>query len=234
MYFYKNNTMNTTKHTFVKYTISIALLLFTATYICAADEDEELMWYEDRTEAFAAAKKENKNILLFWGNNSCSSCTITKLRLNQAALRELVDENFILWFCDTDRSDQANDYVALYHFAISYPLICIIDPNDSIVPLSYSTGSANVEKLRTMLTEYLPTANESILATSPKAYIADNLLALSNTTADETISIYTVYGQLVDSFVKKEYSIIRNTSSLPKGILIVRSSEKWTAKIVNQ
>ena len=225
--------MNTAKHTFVKYTISLTLVLFAATYICAADEDEGLKWYEERTEAFAAAKKENKNVLLFWGNNSCGSCIGTKLRLNQTALKEIVDESFIPWFCDADRSRQADDYTALY-FAISYPLICIIDPNDSIVPLSYSIGSASVEKLRIMLTENLPTATESILATSPKAYIADNRLALSNTTTDETISIYTINGQLVDSFVKKEYSITKSTSSLPKGILIIKSSEKWTVKIVNQ
>lgn len=223
--------MNTRYTLFIKSVIAITFILFGINDIQASD-NEELKWYEDKSEAFTAAKAENKHVFLLWGRTSCSNCIIAKMHLQKPSLIETVQENFILWFCDADNNKQANNYVNMYQFN-TLPLVCIIDPNNEAKPLDHRTGGIKEDNMITFVTNNLPTANETILSASTKAYIADNILTISNGLANEIISIYTINGQLVDSFVKNEEQISKNVAQLPKGILVVSSSENWNLKVRN-
>ncbi|MDR2919503.1 MAG: thioredoxin family protein [Tannerella sp.] len=220
-----------------KYKTIIRYVLCTF-FICYAGSkafanDENTIWYESKEEAFSAAKEQNKHVFLLLGNEKCSNCNIIKTYLNRPELKEIVDKGYILWYCDSKKSDEANSYDGMYPSAY-IPLICIIDPNDPTSPLSHSRGLVSAKNLKTMLEDNQPTANENISdTTTTQAYISDNMLTLSNTFTDEVISIYTLNGLLIDLFPKKEYSITRVISSLPKGILLINSSEKWARKILN-
>lgn len=52
--------------------IAFAILLLSIhNYIHAAEEQK---WYEDRDEAFTAAKEQNKYVLLLYGRTGCANC----------------------------------------------------------------------------------------------------------------------------------------------------------------
>lgn len=221
-----------------KYKTIIRCVLCTI-FICsigskAFADDENAIWHESKEEAFAIAKEQNKYVLLILGHNKCDNCNIMKAALiNRPELKEIVDKSYILWYCDTNKSDEGNVYDQMYPSAF-IPLVCIIDPNDPMSPLHHSNGFISARNLKTLLEDKQPTANKNISDATTQAYVSNNMLTVSNTFSDEVISIYSLNGQLVDLFPKKEYSITRVISSLPKGLLLISSSEKWARKILNK
>lgn len=214
--------------------IVIAILLFCIhNYINAADEQK---WYEDRDEAFAIAKEQNKYVFLLHGRTGCGNCKAAKKFISEPPLNQMVEESFILWFCDYDileKREQAREYIEYFNTNITFPLLCPINPYKPLPALAYHFGYRTAEQIETILTNNLPTANEDITVQQSYAYISDNILTISNEIAKETIQIYTITGQLIDSFDKIDNTTIRNASFYPKGVLLINSTQGWSMKIIN-
>ena len=212
----------------------VAILLVCVISNAKASDDQE--WYKSRDEAFAIAKEQNKNVLLLYGRTTCIICNTAKQNINNAPINQIIAQSFILWFCDIDtlkKKEEALEYRAHYTDGIPLPLLCTIDPHNPMPALSYSIGGKTVNEIEAMLKDNLPTANEEVAQIPNNAYISDNTLTISNNSANETISVYTIAGQLIDSFDKKDNVITRTIYSYPKGVVVVNSSQGWSRKIVN-
>lgn len=194
-------------------------------------------WYRDKEQALDAAKKENKHVLLLYGRNTCGNCRAAKGFINETSINKITDESFILWFCDVDLDGYNIEY---YHKAqadkgsVTFPLLCVIDPYKPIPALDYTTNYVNQEQIENLLNGNLPTANEDIYSVPTSAFITNNQLTISNTTANEMINVYTINGQLIDFFEKTNNITTRNASSYPKGVLLVSSSQGWNMKLTNR
>ena len=215
--------------------IAMLSLLCMSHYIKASDD---LKWYEDRDEAFALAKEEGKYVFLLYGSTVCPYCNTAKEHISKAPINKIIQDNFILWFCDAtipEKQAQGEAYKAYYENSIIYPLICVIDPNNPMPALSYSTNRKNEAEILAILKANIPTANENVIEPFSKVYIVNNVLTISNEIVNEIISIYTISGQMLDSFDKKDNTMFtRNVGIYPKGILLVCSSNGWYVKVINQ
>lgn len=194
-------------------------------------------WYRNKEQAFATAKKENKYVLLLYGRNTCTNCRAAKEFINTTSINNITDKSFILWFCDVDLDSYSIEYyqkAKAEKGSVIFPLLCVIDPYKPIPALAYTTNYVNQEQIENLLNGNLPTANEEIYSTPSSAFITNNNLTVSNTIANEIIYIYTINGQLIDSFEKTNNIIIRSASTYPKGVLLVSSSQGWNMKLSNR
>jgi DNA polymerase III delta prime subunit len=215
----------------MKFVIILTLLLCINNYAKASGDP---VWYEDREEAFTLAKEEGKYVLLLYGRPGCGNCQAAKQYIREAPLNAIVLENFILWFCDHDipeKRAQGREYREQYPG--TFPLLCVIDPDDPMPPLSHSVDRKTANEIAAILNAHLPNANGFFVNSPNKAYIAGHTLVISNSDMNETIRIYTVSGQLIDSFDKKDRTTARSAHSYPGGILLVNSSSGWNLKIRN-
>lgn len=216
--------------------IFVAVILLLTCINTYANADETLRWYEDRDEAFAIAEEQNKYVFLVFGKNSCGNCNAVKGHINEPSISEIVSKNFVLWYCNSDIQEkraQAQKYRDNYDGSIKLPLVCVINPLEPLPALSYSIDYINANKIQEILTSHLPTSTEDLADIPNKVYISNKTLTISNENMNETIFVYTIHGQLIDSFDKKEAEIIRSAGSYPDGILLIKSSLGWRLKIIN-
>ncbi|MDR2147634.1 MAG: hypothetical protein LBE91_14370 [Tannerella sp.] len=75
-------------------------------------------------------------------------------------------------------------------------------------------------------------ANEIIRASNAEAYISLNKLIIDNTAENETVSVYSITGSLIDRFSKTGQNVSRITTNYPPGILIISGSSGWTKKVI--
>lgn len=134
-------------------------MFFTTGKVFASDEKP--IWYESKEEAFSIAKEQKKHVLLIMGEKSCSYCLIAKNHINKPGLKEVAKDNFILWYCDTNKSREGDVYDSMYASA-SMPLVCIIDPNDPESRQSHINGKISTDDMRNFLNKNLPTGNEKV------------------------------------------------------------------------
>ena len=216
-----------------KWIVVITLLVCLNSYAKAADD---VKWYEDRDEALALAKEQNKYVLLLYGRTTCGNCKAAKKFINEAPINAIVKESFILWFCDVDipeKRAQGMDYRNNYDGGITFPLLCVINPHEPLPALSYSVNYKNAKEIEAILKSNMPTANQEIGSESNRVYISDKVLTVSNGYYDEIVYVYTISGQLIDSFEKKDLSMHKNTNAYPKGLLLISSSKGWNSKVRN-
>ncbi len=195
-----------------------------------------LTYYLDKQEAFEAATMQNKRVFLFWGSNSCIRCDGVKRNLATRSVKAILDEHYILWFCDASvypwDSSEVSDYFSVLDRNPPYPTLCIIDTMDRTTGYGLVSGDQDARSLQAMLNNYV--ANDHIDGSekSHNAYISHNNLIV-NSAADEDISVYAITGSLIDRFRKAAYhSVARDASSYPAGILLVTGSSGWTRKVV--
>mgnify|MGYP000880616297 CR=1 FL=1 len=202
-------------------------------------------WSNSQQEVFAKAKAEGKYIFLFGGRSTCPNCQKTLSNIADAEVQSIIEKNYVLWYIDWDSVKQSTNqnfegkyYVnkALAAGIKFLPALYIIDPNDSenILRFESEYHDINTMKLFLTITGLPPVANEHINPTSNKVSFSANTLSISNDLANETITVYTVAGQTVSSLVKKGATETFDATSFPKGVLIIRSSEGWTAKALNR
>jgi len=198
-------------------------------------EYEGLTYYLDKEEAFNAAREQGKQVILFWGTDQCSRCNQTKKNLADELFTSLLEENYILWYCKTS-NNKTDSLVVVDYFAhldiASFPTIGIIDMFDTKKAHGLTTGrTVAVSELNSLLRQYV--SNDIITESIPVSiYTNDNSLIIENSIENETISIYTLNGSIVEKFTKTELSIVRSVSGYPKGILFITSSSGWTQKVV--
>ena len=228
----------------LKYIIASVFITFLScfnAFTCVAEEDD-LIWRENRDEIFKMAMEQNKYVFLLVGNDDCGNCKAVRGHLddNTAPLKQIIKDNYILWY---SRRDVAKDRAEVKIYTNRYdeqaqittmtlPFLYIIDPNTPEEYVVSSWGYKSVEALKTMLSVHL-TPNEIVDVLKNKVVISGNVLHVSNDILDEHIRIYTVTGHCLSSVYKKEYGAVIDVSSLPKGIVIIRSSKGWSAKLFN-
>jgi hypothetical protein len=116
-----------------------------------------LDWQTSRDEAVALAKAQGKKILLVAGRYP--ACAVTAGAVDIACesvnppIRALIQQHFIPWFSDIDASSETDVYVTgmAYYYL---PLICVIDPNDSLSYLDRSTGAIELQSFYARLLQY--------------------------------------------------------------------------------
>lgn len=123
--------------------------------------DEKPIWYESKEEAFAIAKEQKKYVLLLRGEKSCSYCLIAKNYINKPGLKEIAEENYILWYCDFKKSKEGDAYDSMYS-TIYMPLVCIIDPNAPESRKSHLSGKIDKDEMKAFLKKNSPTVNEKV------------------------------------------------------------------------
>jgi len=113
-------------------------------FLCVASNayGGTLVWKTSKAEAVSAAISGGKKILLLAGRETCGNCSYMKNTVSESTsppIQSLIQEKFVLWFCDVDSSTEWNTYaIGLGSFYL--PLICCIDPNNPDNYLDRTTG----------------------------------------------------------------------------------------------
>jgi hypothetical protein len=113
-------------------------------FVCLASNayGGTLVWKTSKTEAVSAAISEGKKILLLAGRETCGNCSYMKNTVCESispAIKTLIQQKFVLWFCDVDASSDWYTYASgLGSFYL--PLMCCIDPNNPDTYLDRTTG----------------------------------------------------------------------------------------------
>jgi hypothetical protein len=196
---------------------------------------EGLTYYVDKEEVFEAARAQNKQVFLFWGSNLCSICDRMKKILAAPSVKSILDKHYLLWFCDalTYRwnSPEVYDYISVLNLArIPYPVLSVIDIYNTKIGHGTVSGPQTENFLISMLNQYVANDHVAGAGDSHDAYVLRNSLVVKSA-VNEEIKVYAVTGSLVDRFPKTAYSITRDASSYPAGILIVAGSSGWTRKV---
>ena len=100
-----------------------------------------IVWKTTRAGAVAEAQASGKKILLMAGRESCGHCQNMKYTVCELpSIRPIIDAHYVGWFCVVDTSSEWQAYAnGLGSFTT--PLICVIDPSDSLNYLDRSTSS---------------------------------------------------------------------------------------------
>ncbi|MDR2384517.1 MAG: hypothetical protein LBD80_02460 [Tannerella sp.] len=205
---------------------------------------ENNTWYLNKQLAKDSAISQKKQIFICYGRETCGYTTNVRRLLGRGELKNLVDAAYVLWYVDADRYSLFGKEINEYFFealkdsmdrSIFLPVLCIVRQYDNS---SYgaSTGPKSESELMDLLNNS-EVANEKItdhFKADTKVYISDNRLVVSNGTENETISIYSIVGSLVDKFKKTEPHVMRDASHYPFGIFIVSGSSGWARKVVNK
>lgn len=213
---------------------------------------EELIesWIKSKDEAFEKAKAEGKYVLLFAGRTTCGSCKASLKAIKEGEdIQAIIKESYVLWYTDWDQmktntQHEARAYFNEYNVAAGkdtvlakkiLPGMFIIDPEnpEKSVTLDFAVNTS--EKLIAFLDiSGRPVSNEIINVTPQQVYLASNTLTVSNNISNETITVYTITGQRITSFLKKGTDESKDATSFPKGVLIVSSSAGWSNKVLNR
>lgn len=235
------DAMNKINKLIFLYSLIFLLLGVNSSRVKAQETDlyDGMTWYLNKEEAFQAAAAENKQVFLLWGRTNCYNCNLVKKYVARSEIKEMVDDNYILWFCNVNtykaNSPVVSDYLSpLIGQTVYLPAICVIDLYDTTVGYGLRTGYIREETFKAYLTQYV--SNDQIVDDKNKefihAYVSGNTLRIESEKVNEKISVYTMSGSLVDVFTKPSASYSRNTSVYPKGVLLVNSDAGWSQKIV--
>ena len=117
-----------------------------------------LVWHSSRAETVTAARNTAKLILLLAGRDACGNCMYMKTTVCESPeVRALIDGNYVCWYCQIDYSTEWQAYRGgLGGFTL--PLICAIDPGDSLNYLDRSTSIQTISVFQPRLRSHLPTS----------------------------------------------------------------------------
>ena len=152
-------------------------------------------------------------------------------------------ENFS-WDSNTNNWQAKDGEVQEFDYSISIdqiygPISLIQDPLFFVSKPTYahqlSAYNGEFFNAKTKTYYYSPVKGTNIPAIQVNdnavAYFVDNTLTV-NTPEIETVSVYSLSGNLLFSAVKAEGSISFNVPSLIQGVYIVKGSTSWTSKLV--
>lgn len=204
-------------------------------------------WYSTKAEAFEKALSEGKYVFLFAERDGCGNCKeVKRIMTEEEDVMKILEESYVVWDIKWDKEAvKPNSEARIYINEVNkledfktLPALFIIDPEKPEKSLNIGHGGQNIKKMIALIDiegrPVTPVSNEKISIVSNKAYISGNNLYVSNTISNEKISVYTVSGQLVTSFIKNGTDATFNTSALSKGVLLLSSSEGWSQKILNR
>ncbi len=127
-----------------------------------------LVWQTSKEAAVIMAKEQGKLILLLGGAETCSKTLYMKETVCESVspqIKSLIEQYFIPWFGNRDAArDQMLYNTDWYKYAsglgsFSFPLICVIDPNDSNILaghafLDRTEGKQDVQVFYARLLQY--------------------------------------------------------------------------------
>lgn len=196
-----------------------------------------LTYYLNKKEAFDAATVQGKQVFLLWGSDLCSRCNAVKANLAHTSLASLLENHYILWYCNVLVYDRNAPEVVDYLSAVPtdhvpYPALCIIDTLDVTKASGLVWGQTlTVTQLRGMLTKYVANGYIGDRGRLNNAHVSQGRLVVTSA-AREEITVYAVTGSQVDKFGKDGGTLTRDASAYPPGILIIAGSSGWARKII--
>jgi hypothetical protein len=199
---------------------------------------EGMTWYLKKSVALDSSTSQGKQVFLVWGRTTCGNTIYVRQRLGLEPLKSIVDEHYILWFADYEKykrnSPEVSDYLSGLPNYVEFPAICIIDTFDVKIPYGLQTGFKTASALQELILRYV--GNDYLAEAEPAVhvYISGNYLVIEHEIPNETVSVFSMTGGLVDRYRKNESPTMRDLSAYPKGVLIVAGSVGWTKKIVNR
>ena len=104
-------------------------------------------------EAWDRAWRENKQILLIKGRETCPNTRGTLFSsIPSAAVKTLIDTGYVIWYSNCDVQSDASVYTA----GLSYylPFICIIDPRDMSTYTAKTMGPQDSSQLQVFLSSH--------------------------------------------------------------------------------
>lgn len=185
---------------------------------------QELAWMNNKNEVLNLAKEEGKKVLKMVGRATSPNSRKVMIQLNDSPLKELLDDNYILWYSSIISDIPRTDSPA------SLPYISIFNPENPDRILSSVWGVQDVETLEAMLRSQI-VSNEKTDSDN-QVIVSGNVLHVSNQTNNEQIQIFTITGKPIATIRKTDYAIRMDASNFPKGVLIVHSSTGWSKKII--
>ena len=202
---------------------------------------QTLNWYADEDKVFEIAKEQKKYIFKFVGSGTSPNSQHVMKLLQEEPLKQIMEENYILWYVDDNADDCSCDPFSLFSGEVlkneeennTLPYISIINPDNPYYLLEELWGVQDENSLEELLLKYT-VSNGNMLPDNNNVSISDNILRISNQTNTERIQVFTITGQRIASVSKNDYSVTIDASYFPKGILIVHSSTGWSAKILKQ
>ena len=189
---------------------------------------QELTWYEDKDDVFSLAKEQGKNIFKLVGRPTSPNSRSVMKQLTAEPLKELLDDNYILWYSSDDSDVQIRSLEETPNLH-TLPYISIIDPDAPNDILDVVWGNAAVETLEEFIKSNI--VSNEIITSDNIVTVINNVLYISNQTNNEQIQVFTLTGQPIVSIRKNDYAIKIDASNFPKGVLIVHSSIGWSKKI---
>jgi hypothetical protein len=203
-----------------------------------AVEHENNTWFLDKNEAIDSARAQNKQILLCYGRDECPNTNGVRRMLGAENLKGIVDGTYILWYANTFVADRfsptLSEYIgwnALPLESLTLPVLAVINMYDIHKAFGITTGPKYEYELIEMLSRYV--ANDKIASgLNENVYVSGSGLFVSSGALNETVSVYSITGSLIDKFKKTDYSITRDMSAYPSGILIVSGSSGWNKKVI--
>jgi thioredoxin-related protein len=242
--------------------VIVCIVAFVSNFNTKAQEPDSTdiygnIWYLDKQVAIDAAILQNKQILICYGSTTCTYTNDTRRLLGTGQFKKLIDENYILWYADKAKVGKLSDqdlneyfYTAMHTAMMDFfnatgetrltfnnPALCITNKWSGFHKSYGVCFRPENEQVLKILAEFFdPVANDKVIpiTSDAKVYFSGKGLVVNSKNANETISIYSMVGSLVDKFQKTEQSVIRDASSYPSGIFIVTSSSGWTKKIINR
>ena len=194
-----------------------------------------MTWYLTKKDAMEVALEQDKYVFLMWGNRSCPRCDEFKNGEPICFLYTILRKHYILWYSDGEKYDrdspEVSDFLSSYpKGGISQPVFCVINPSDPTNGYGHRDGIFDVDDLNEMLeksvnNDFLPDF-ETVLV-----YYSGNNIILQGGFENESISIYSVTGSLIDRFNKTGDNFSHNASTYPKGVLIVKGESGWVRKV---
>lgn len=136
----------------------IQLLWFATVFLPGLGLGQGLVWVDSKSAAVSQAVAEGKKVLLLAGRHTCGNCNYTQntlCEMTSPAIRQVIEQGYVPWFCDVDRSTEWYAYATgLGSFTL--PLLCCIDPNKPGAYLDRTTGIQNAEAFHARLSSHLP------------------------------------------------------------------------------
>ena len=153
----------------------------------------DLIWYNSEATAFSAAISQNKKILLFVGRESSHNCNYMKGTVFESAeppIKELIEQNFILWFSDVDDSIEWYPYAdGLGNFYL--PLLCVIDPSNDNIYEDRTTGIQYSQEFYDRLLPYTSDSEYWILISLFKQPANTSIDSVLEPISGKYISVWT-------------------------------------------
>jgi thioredoxin-related protein len=227
--------------------IIAGIVIFSSSFDVNAQKSEfyeNNIWYLDKQTVIDSALSQQKQIFICYGRETCGYTTNVRRLLGTGQLKKLVDSAYVLWYVETLFGDDTKEYFYEYFreglntedtLRIALPVICIVSQYDIHKSYNVSTGPKDERELINIL-DNDHVINEKItnVKTDAKVFFSGSRLVVNSAKVNETISVYSIVGSLVDKFKKTDQYVARDALSYPLGIFIVSSSSGWAKKVVKR